>query len=117
MEDLQRINGLLWTARGQRRLHQKRDRRFPIQCLLCLVFLGMFKSNPTPQKPEVKSRNGRLLPDLRMPPGGSHASLDCRRPVESSSRWRNARSVEARRDFRTHEFEEHANAPSVVEMH
>jgi hypothetical protein len=56
---------------------------------LCLVFAGMFKPKPTWQKPEVKARNGRLLPHLRMPPGGSQASLD-RRLVEASSRWRNA---------------------------
>jgi hypothetical protein len=37
--------------------------------------------------------------------------------VEPSRRWRNARSVEERRDFRAHEFEEHTNAPSAVEMH
>jgi len=52
-----------------------------------------------------------------MPPGGSQASFDCRRPVEASSRWRNARSVEARRDFRAHEFEKDPNASSDVKMH
>ena len=76
----------------------------------------MFKPKPTSQKPEVTWRNGRLLPDLRMPPGGSQTSFASRRLAEASSRRHNARSVEARRDFRTHEFEEHANAPSVVKM-
>src|ERR1700692_1135007 len=52
-----------------------------------------------------------------MSPGTSRKTFDCRPPVEASSRWRNARSVEARRDLRAHEFEEHQNAPSVVEMH
>src|SRR5271157_3662574 len=48
---------------------------------------------------------------------GSLTRIQGRRPVEASSRWRNARSVEPRRDFCAHEFEEHANAPSIVEMH
>ena len=65
---------------------------------------------------EATWQNGRLLPDLCIPPGGSHTSFDSRSLAEASSRRRNARSVEARRDFSTHEFEEHANAPSVVKM-
>src|SRR5271154_6991794 len=65
---------------------------------------------------EAKSRDLRLLPDLRMPAFHRRVSTPAA-SVEPSRRWRNARSVEERRDFRAHEFEEHTNTPSAVEMH